>query len=112
LINALKADPILKDGTDPIMICTKDFEFSLFPKRQLQELIAKLKDVQYDGHSVIVCWSHEQLSVIANELGADAPKKWPKARYDLIWKIQIDTVGRVVNFEQLPQLLMFGDALI
>jgi hypothetical protein len=93
-----------------MMIHNGDVEYSLFAKRQLQELIAKLKDAQYQGHSVIVCWSHEQLPVIAKELGANAPDKWPKARFDLVWKIQIDSSGKVLNFEQLPQLLMFGDA--
>lgn len=112
LIHALKTDPILKDGTDYMMICTDNVEFSLFPKRELQKVISKLKDVQYHGHSVLVCWSHEQLSVIAKELGVDAPDKWPKARYDIIWKIQVDSSGKVVNFEQLAQLLMFGDAHI
>lgn len=90
-----------------------DVEYLMFPKRELHELISTLKDPKYSGNSLIVCWSHQQLSVIAKELGAkDAPDKWPKSRYDIIWKIEMDSSGKVVSFKQIPQLLLFGDAQV
>ena len=110
MVNALKTGPTLKDGGEGLSISNRDVDFLTYPKRQLPDLLSKLKDPRYYGHSVIVCWSHQQLSVIAKELGAEnVPDKWPKSRYDLVWVLQLESSGKVVKFEQLAQRLMFGD---
>ena len=101
----------MKDGSDRFSInAGGEVDHLTFPKRQFNDLLSKLRESRYHGHSVIVCWSHQQLPVIAKELGSvDAPDKWPKSRYDLVWALEMNTSGKVIKFEQIPQRLLFGD---
>lgn len=58
---------------------------------------------------VLVCWRHEALPVLADELlqRPDVPRRWPDERFDLVWLISRD--GPSWTFAQLPQQLLPGD---
>ena len=47
--------------------------------------------LQHDG-VVVVCWQHECLAKLVQELVDDIGLVWPSARYDLIWSL--DSSGR------------------
>jgi hypothetical protein len=69
-----------------------------------------LTNPAYDGKMVLICWVHQDISDIANQLGAtQAPKKWDKKAYDRVWEIDYSD-GQVSSFQDLPQQLMPGDS--
>jgi hypothetical protein len=61
--------------------------------------------------TVLICWQHEQIPLIAGLLlGKDAgfPKEWRGDRYDLYWFFVPSADGW--RFSQMPQLLLAGDS--
>ena len=65
------------------------------------------------GGVVLIAWQHEDIPVIAGDvLGGDdcVPQHWPGHRFDLVWVLDRPNVGDKWNFNQVPQLLLPGDA--
>jgi broad specificity phosphatase PhoE len=58
---------------------------------------------------VLVCWRHDSLAALANELlqREEAPAAWPEHRFDLVWVV--DTTG-AGSFHQVPQKLLPHDS--
>jgi hypothetical protein len=61
----------------------------------------------------LVCWEHSHIPAIANAIVGKAneseiPQKWPGERFDVIWIFTTATSGGY-TFNQVPQLLLFGD---
>jgi hypothetical protein len=68
-----------------------------------------LTNPAYDGKMVLICWVHQDIPALAQDLGATtAPSKWGKA-YDRVWEINYSG-GQVSGFQDLPQHLMPGDS--
>jgi len=64
-----------------------------------------LNDPAFDGKTVIVCWTHDELPALARALGAKPkPKSWKGAVFDRIWLIEFKT-NKVVCKTVLQQLL-------
>jgi hypothetical protein len=59
--------------------------------------------------SVLVCWRHDELPALANELlqRTEAPGTWPGRCYDLVWIIEQVRCGGKLT--QVPQHLLPGD---
>jgi hypothetical protein len=78
----------------------------------------KLADHLVRDHSgvALICWEHKHIPVIASSLPVDdgtaIPRKWPGDRYDVIWSFTLvpDSEPARYTFDQLPQLLLAGDA--
>ncbi|KAI8902782.1 hypothetical protein BC833DRAFT_616314 [Globomyces pollinis-pini] len=86
-------------------------ELKLFTKNQLNSLISLIKSGQYNGKSIIISWSHQQIPEIAKALGVPSdqvPRKWKKDRFDVTWVIHANQP--VPTLLQLPQLLLYGDS--
>jgi hypothetical protein len=83
---------------------TMDTDFS---KGDEEDLARRL----LSGHgAVLVCWQHEAIPRIVEDLGAitpTPPRHWPDSRYDLVWVFT--RVGTGWRFSQVPQLLLPGD---
>ena len=48
-----------------------------------------LRDPAFDGKTVIVCWTHDELPALARALGADPkPRSWKSDIYDRVWAIE------------------------
>ena len=61
------------------------------------------------GRIVLISWRHEEIPSLARALGAhDAPKDWPEAVFDRVWRILFLTAGQV-RFADLAQGLLPGD---
>ncbi|KAJ3254351.1 hypothetical protein HK103_007233 [Boothiomyces macroporosus] len=61
-------------------------EFMLFTKKQVQSVAKLIKSGKYDGKSVLISWSHQQIPELVSLLGVDChPKKWDKKRFDVTW---------------------------
>jgi hypothetical protein len=64
---------------------------------------------------VLICWEHKHIPVIASALplapGTAIPRKWPGARYDVIWSFTRTPGPGPVRyaFGQTPQRLLAGD---
>lgn len=67
-----------------------------------------LHESDYEGKTVVVCWVHEYLNEMAEELGVSSRvAPWPKEVYDRIWVIKwVD--NRAVLFEASQRSLAVG----
>lgn len=69
-----------------------------------------LEDPKYDGKSVLICWSHGPLPLIAHKFGAEGvPEKWNDDHFDRVWVLTFHKDGKV-KCQDVPQRLLFGDA--
>ncbi len=62
------------------------------------------KDPAFDGRTVMICWSHDQIKDIAEEFGASHLKDWDGDKYSRIWLLTFDK-GQFQKFEDRPQKL-------
>ncbi len=67
-------------------------------------------DIMTRTGTVLVCWEHSKIAdcIAALPDASGTPGKWPSERYDLLWRLRRTDVGW--TFEELPQLLLAGDA--
>ena len=64
----------------------------------------------YAGKTVLICWRHAAIPELARALGADAaPSEWHKSTFDRVWQIRYDQADRI-QFSDLPQRVLAGDA--
>jgi hypothetical protein len=60
--------------------------------------------------TTLVCWHHNRIHAIAENLGAvtpDPPPRWPDDRFDVVWTFTGSATGW--EFAQVPQLFLPGD---
>jgi hypothetical protein len=68
-----------------------------------------LEQPAHAGKTVLICWHHDRIPVLAARLGvAHAPSKWPAEEFDRVWRIEYLDSG--VQFTNLPQKLLPGDS--
>lgn len=67
-----------------------------------------LKNRKYDSKMVIVCFEHNALGEIAQELGVKYDTDWSKHVWDQVWII--DFIDGEVSMKKIAQKLMYGDA--
>lgn len=68
-----------------------------------------LRRSEYEGKSILICWEHKSINDIAKALGVKEDlKKWKGAIYDRVYKLTYK--NGAVEFENLPQRLLFGDS--
>jgi hypothetical protein len=87
-------------------LVSSPLNFKLYCKSEINDLVKSIKDGVYQGQTVIICWNHKELGMLARLLGATDAPEWPKGRYDVTWVVQI---GEQITFKQYPQFLMYGD---
>lgn len=78
---------------------------------KLADLLLNGKD--YQGKVVLICWEHEALAALAEDLTANVKPamkfKWPSGDiYGRTWVLSYQEIGQV-TFQDFPQALMFGD---
>jgi hypothetical protein len=58
---------------------------------------------------VLVCWRHDTLPALANELlqRAEAPGRWPEHTCDMVWVLEQASLNRTLV--QVPQRVLGGD---
>jgi broad specificity phosphatase PhoE len=74
------------------------------------------KAVRSAGVVVLICWQHERIPEIAQQIVREAgvegtiPAAWPGDRFDLVWVFDPPaTAGGRWRFTQVPQNLLHGD---
>lgn len=68
-----------------------------------------LSDPALNGKTVIVCWIHDYLPVLAKALGVKPePARWKGSVYDRVWVITYEDHHAVLA--DLPQKLLSGDS--
>jgi broad specificity phosphatase PhoE len=66
----------------------------------------------YGGKTVLICWHHENIPELAQELrAANAPANWMGEVFDRIWVLEYQSSGDVY-FQDLAQNLLQGDSKI
>jgi hypothetical protein len=71
-----------------------------------QEILSK---PEYEGKMVLICWEHHVIPAIANALKAtNTSKKWHGDVFDRLWILTYQ-LEEEVDFQDLPQRLLFGD---
>ncbi len=61
-----------------------------------------LTTTDYDDKVVYICWSHQTIEKLAEQLGVEDPPKWPSDVFDWVWVITYDTkTKKVENFQNL-----------
>lgn len=71
------------------------------------ELAAHLRSLE---GPVLVCWRHDTLPALANELmqRAEAPERWAAHVFDVVWVVEQQAFSRTLA--QVPQRLLPGDS--
>ena len=68
--------------------------------------------------AVLICWVHENIRRIANQIPMSAttpvPESWPadaqgNGRFDVVWLFEFDTTAGTYRFSHIPQTLLAGD---
>jgi hypothetical protein len=87
-------------------------------KREIIDKFAKgqeadlAKELGNFAGSALVCWQHEAIPDIANEVGAAspaAPKSWPDDRFNVVWRFSRNG-GGPWTFDQICPQLLDGDS--
>jgi hypothetical protein len=82
---------------------------SHFPKLESEDM---LEEVFSCAGVVLVCWQHEFIPTIANDILGNkttAPQDWPEDRFDMVWVFDKDPATGHYSFQQVPQNLLMGD---
>jgi len=66
------------------------------------------------AHSVLICWEHNHIPLIAAAIPTTdptaIPDTWPDDRFDIIWCLTLASAARpVYELSQIPQQLLPGD---
>ncbi|OGB86563.1 hypothetical protein A3J41_00215 [candidate division TM6 bacterium RIFCSPHIGHO2_12_FULL_38_8] len=86
-----------------------------------------LNQDEYFGKTVLIAYEHDHIPAIGkafveqtNTTQVTLPNMWPFSHtpvaesakiYDRVWVLEFDPeTGKIINFQNLPQRLMFGDA--
>lgn len=70
---------------------------------------AVMTNPAYRGKTVVVCWSHSELSQIAAAFGVQPePPAWKDKRFDRVWRLTF--AEERVHWSDLPQRLLKGDS--
>jgi hypothetical protein len=69
-----------------------------------------LTNAAFAGKTVLICWHHDRIPVLAERLGVVHPPKWPAEQFDRVWKIEF--ADSDVPFANLPQKLLPGDSQV
>lgn len=70
---------------------------------------ALAKDIKTRQGSVLVCWEHKHIPLIAAEFTHFAPKEWLGERFDLVWVLDRKGDG-TYGCAVVPQLLLAADS--
>lgn len=74
--------------------------------------VAMINDAMAATGVVLICWEHQDIPAIANQILGNAttvPQKWPGDRFDVVWVFDLNPLTRSYSFNQIPQLLLAGD---
>lgn len=82
-------------------------QYTFADYKPMCDLIMKSSD--YDGKTVLICWAHENLGPIAGEFGVTPAPVYPSGVYDRLWVLDFSSDGKLINFQDLSQQLMYGD---
>lgn len=81
-----------------------------FLAEDTKDLVKKiLKKEKYDGKTVLICWPHDEIPEILENLEVKrSPSKWDDDRFDRVWKITFS--GGDSHFDDIPQGVLSGDS--
>lgn len=87
---------------------------SPFKDRDFQKLADELKAAPH-GHTILICWHHEEIPNLIHALGADAAKlipgdKWPGAVFGWVIQLRYDANGKLINAQRIDENLMPDDS--
>jgi hypothetical protein len=69
-----------------------------------------LSSPDYDGKTVVICWEHKVIPMMAKAFGAESvPEEWHGKHFDRTWVIALKGQDKP-SLKVLPQMLMYGDA--
>lgn len=61
-----------------------------------------LEDAKFRDKRVLVCWSHQRISKLAEALGVtQSIPAWPKLDYDTVYVLRYDRAGNFTEFKEL-----------
>ncbi len=61
-----------------------------------------LRNPQYEGKVILICWQHSRINLLANALGVkDALEKWPEDIYDMVYVLKYNTDEELTAFQIL-----------
>lgn len=65
-----------------------------FANEDYKKLAEKLlKDPEFAGKRILICWNKGNIDKLATALGAKQPPAWPDGQYDHIWRLQFGSGG-------------------
>ncbi len=71
----------------------------------VKEILAK---PEYDGKTVLICWSHKAIPGLVTALGVANPPVWHGPVFDRLWIIKFKD-GKA-TLQDMPQHLLYGDS--
>ena len=62
-----------------------------------------LKESEFEGKTILICWTKGNIANLAKALGARQTPAWPDGQYDHVWRLQFGARG--VTLEDVVQKL-------
>ncbi len=93
-------EPLAKHLKLPILMPDTSREYAALARRVLN-------DPEYDGKTVVICWTHDYLPQLAGAFGVK-PGPWKSHVFDRVWVIRYR--GEKASLKDLPQRLLPGDS--
>lgn len=70
-----------------------------------------LSSSDYHQKTIVIAWSHKKIGVLSRALGIqDQDLEWRDGVFDRLWILQYKTDNQTIQFSDLPQKLLEGDA--
>jgi hypothetical protein len=82
-----------------------------FTKDEVSQLINQIRsDSRLNGRTIVICWEHKMIPVIAHGFGITVPDNWPSEQFDRVWSLDFSDKGQIVSFKNLPEKLLPTDS--
>ena len=85
-----------------------------FKSGSSEDLVQKLKGIEYAGKTVLVCWRHGEIPTMLKAFGADSAVllpngKWPDDVFGWLVELHLDKAGSLKSIKILNEKLMPDD---
>jgi hypothetical protein len=82
-----------------------------FQKDDLDKLVKQvMKNPEYDGKTVVICWEHTFIPKLAKAFGMKSPPDWNgNDIFDRAWILKFNSHGKIQYFHDIPERVLPTD---
>lgn len=81
-----------------------------YSKEQIQPMLEEVVNTPaYNGRTVVICWEHSMIPLMAQALGVQNPPQWPDSVFDRAWIFTVNG-NKLAGFQNIPEDVLPGDS--